>query len=74
MQMTRSSPGNNSPSEYEVVNTIRINSHAHAMAFDSATKEVFVPTREIEDLPANGFHKEVVKPGSAAILVLGRES
>jgi len=65
----------NSPDEYELVDTIKTQLWAKTMAFDPATGKIYLPTAEFETVPSVDSQKPPqrrMKPGSFTILVVSR--
>lgn len=64
-----------SADEYEDAGAVKTQQSAKTMAFDPATKKVFLPAAEFDVVPAaepGGKAKRTMKPGSFAVLVVGK--
>jgi alkaline phosphatase len=64
-----------SPNEYEDAGTVLTQPSAKTMAFDSKTKKIFLPAADVETIqPTDASQKpqRKVKPGSFAVLVVGK--
>lgn len=65
----------NSPNDYELVDTIKTQLWAETMTFDPATGKIYLPTVELESVPSVDPQKPPqrrIRPGSFAILVVSK--
>lgn len=66
----------NTPDQYEAVQTVTTQASAKTMAFDNKTKKIFLPAAEVEIIPSadpKQKPKKSVKEGTFAVLVVGGE-
>ena len=65
----------NSPNDYELVDTVKTQLWAKTMAFDPLSGKIYLPTAELETVPSGDPQKlpqRKIKPGSFTILVVSK--
>jgi DNA-binding beta-propeller fold protein YncE len=62
-----------SPNQFKVIENVPTKKYARTMAFDSGTKNIFLPIADFETVTPAGAKRPPLKPGSFGVLIVGKQ-